>query len=513
MSSNQANTTRIAKNTVVLYIRMIVVMLIALYTSRIVLKALGVEDFGLYTVIGGVVALFSFLRSSMEQATQRFLNFEMGKPDGDLSKVFRVSLTIHLLFAALALVLGETVGLLLVNKVIEIPEGREFAANVVYQCVLFSLCTTVITVPFSATVIAHAQMTFYAVVNILDACLKLGIAFVVLASPPDKLILYGILMMLISVVNILLYLIYCKKKFLEVQILLLFDKSLFKQMFSFTSWTILRQAATVGSNQGNNILINMFHGVAANAAMGIGNQVGNAVLSLSGSFQTAFNPQITKSYASKDFDYLRFLLFTVSKLSFILMFVVSLPIIINVDFLLGVWLEDVPSGAALFGIFWIIQSIINSLSTPLNFCVNASGNIKQNQIACSLVDLSDLIILFALFKVGFPPITAMAVKIYVVTLELFIRLHYACKYIPGLDLSIYLKSVLFPLILTTIICTVFAYVMIHLVGDGINIWLKTVVIFIISCLCTLYIALNTRERGVLLSLIQKIIHVKADTSF
>ena len=508
MSSNQANTTRIAKNTVVLYIRMIVVMLIALYTSRIVLKALGVEDFGLYNVIGGVVALFSFLRSSMEQATQRFLNFEMGKPDGDLSKVFRVSLTIHLLFAALALVLGETVGLLLVNKVIEIPEGREFAANVVYQCVLFSLCTTVITVPFSATVIAHEQMTFYAVVNILDACLKLGIAFVVLASPPDKLILYGILMMLISVVNILLYIIYCKKKFQEVQVKLLFDKGLFKQIFGFTSWTIMGQAATIGTNQGNNILINMFHGVTANAAMGIGNQVGSAVLSLSGSFQTAFNPQITKSYASKDFDYLRFLLFTVSKLTFILMFIVSLPIIVNMDFVLDVWLEEVPAGAAMFSILWIIQSIINSLSTPLNFCVNASGSIKHNQIAFSLIYLSDLIVLFALFKLGLPAITAMAVKIYVVTAALFIRLHYACKYIPGLKLSLYAKRVLFPLILTTVLCIVFAYAMIHIVGDGISIWIKTAIIIIISCLCTLFVALDVRERGVLLSLIQKVTHKK-----
>lgn len=482
---------------------MIVVMVIALYTSRIVLKALGVEDFGLYNVIGGVVALFSFLRSSMEQATQRFLNFEMGKSDGDLSKVFRVSLTIHVLFAAIALLLGETVGLLLVNKVIDIPEGREFAANVVYQCVLFSLCTTVVTVPFSATVIAHEQMAFYAIVNILDACLKLGIAFVVLASPPDRLILYGILMMLISVVNILLYIVYCKKRFQEVQIKLLFDKSLFKQMFGFTSWTILRQAATVGSNQGNNILINMFHGVTANAAMGIGTQVGNAVLSLSGSFQTAFNPQITKSYASKDFDYLRFLLFTVSKLSFVLMFIVSLPIIVNMDFLLDVWLEEVPVGAALFGILWIVQSIINSLSTPLNFCINASGKIKYNQIACSLVDLSDLIILFALFEIGLPPITAMAVKIYVVTFELFIRLYFACKRIPGLNLSIYSKRVLLPLIITTVLCVAFTYIMTHIVSGEINTWLKTALIIIVSCICTLLIALDKRERGVLLSFFKR----------
>jgi O-antigen/teichoic acid export membrane protein len=483
-------------------------MVIALYTSRIVLKALGVEDFGLYNVIGGVVALFSFLRSSMEQATQRFLNFEMGKPDGDLSKVFRVSLTIHVLFAALALLLGETVGLLLVNKVIAIPEGRVLAANVVFQCVLFSLCTTVITVPFSATVIAHEQMAFYAVVNILDACLKLGIAFVVLASPPDKLILYGILMMLISVVNILLYNVYCKKKFQEVRVKLLFDKSLFKQIFGFTSWTIIGQAATIGTNQGNNILINMFHGVTANAAMGIGNQVGSAVLNLSGSFQTAFTPQITKSYASKDFDYLRFLLFTVSKLTFILMFIVSLPIIINMDFLLGVWLEEVPVGAALFSILWIIQSIINSLSTPLNFCVNASGNIKHNQITCSLVYLSDLIVLFALFRLGLPPITAMAVKIYVVITALFIRLHYACRCIPGLNLSIYLKRVLLPLIFTTVLCVVFTYFMINIVSEGINIWLKTALIIIVSCLCTLFVSLDKRERGVILSMLQKLTHKK-----
>lgn len=486
---------------------MIVVMLIALYTSRVVLKALGVDDYGLYNVVGGVVSLFAFLRTSMEQATQRFLNFEMGKEDGNLNNVFCVSLTIHILIALVCLILTETVGLWFLNKYINIPPGREVAANVVYQCVVLSLFTTIVTVPFSASVISHEQMTFYAIVNIADAVLKLGIAMVVLnlRTDLDRLILYGVLMMLVSALNILLYFVFCRMRYKETRFRFLFDRALFKQIFGYTSWTIVGQAATLGTNQGNNILLNMFHTVTANAAMGVGNQVGSAVLSLSGSFQTAFNPQMTKSYAAKDYSYLRFLLVTVSKLSFVLMFVVSLPIIFNIDIVLDTWLDVVPLGAGAFSILWIVQSIINSLSTPLNFCINASGNIKRTQLTVSCAYLSDLIVLFALFKLGLPPITAMWVKVSVVTVVLFIRLYFACKCVPGLSFRIYIKKVLLPLMLTVALCVAFSVSVMTIADHFINKWIATSSIFFISLLTTFFVALHKEEREMLMKIVKGIL--------
>ena len=214
MSNNKSsNTKRIAKNTIVLYVRMIVVLLITLYTSRVVLKALGVDDFGLYGVIGGVVGLFAFLKTSMGKATQRFLNVEMVAENGDLKTVFRTSLTIHVLIAVVLLILAETVGLWFLNAKINIPEGREFAANVIYQTTIVSLCVSMIEIPFSADIIAHEKMTFFAVISVLDAVLKLAIAFLIMAEKGDRLILYGILMMTVSMINVILYYIYCKRNY------------------------------------------------------------------------------------------------------------------------------------------------------------------------------------------------------------------------------------------------------------------------------------------------------------
>ena len=389
-SINSEKSKRIAKNTVVLYIRMIVVMLVALYTSRVILKALGVEDYGLYNVVGGVVSLFSFLRSSMEKATQRFLNVEMARGEvGDLTKVFCVSVTIHIVIVALVLLLTETIGLWFLNNYIQIPVGREMAANWVYQATVFSLCFTILSVPYSADIIAHEKMSFYAIVSVLDAFLKLAIAFLVMHDDGDRLILYGFLMMGVSIVNWFLYAIYCRRKYVETRFRFLFDKSLFKEMFSFTGWTLLGQAAIIGTNQGNSILVNVFHSVTANAAMSIGSQVNGAVVSLSANFQTAFNPQITQSYAEGDRGYLKFLIVTTSKLSFFLLFIVSMPIVFNINTLLDIWLDVVPDGAAIFCIYTLAGGIVNSLSTPLGFCVNATGRLETADLSVELLITED----------------------------------------------------------------------------------------------------------------------------
>ncbi|MCF0206771.1 MAG: oligosaccharide flippase family protein, partial [Bacteroidales bacterium] len=351
--NSSSRNKRIATNTFWLYIRSLIVMLVSLYTSRVILDALGVEDYGLYNVVGGVVGLFSFLRTSMTKSTQRFLNVEMVNPLGRLKDTFSVSLFVHVIIAVVALFLLETVGLWFLNNYIQIPSGREHAANMVYQSTVFSLILTIISVPYNASIIAHEKMGYFAIVSIVDCLLKLLICYLILVDGFDRLILYGWLMLGVSFVNFLMYVAYCLIMCSETSFRLLYDKALFRDMFSYTTWTVVGQAAIVGTNQGNNILVNIFHTVTANAAMGVANQVNSAVVSLTSNFQTAFNPQITKSYAAKDYAYLTSLVYTTSKISYLLLLIVSLPLMFNVEDILNIWLKEVPQDAGVFCI-WVL---------------------------------------------------------------------------------------------------------------------------------------------------------------
>ena len=482
---------------------MIIVTFITLYTSRIVLQALGVDDFGLYGVIGGVVGLFAFLKTSMGKATQRFLNVEMVAEGGDLKAVFRTSWTIHVIIAIIIILLAETIGLWFLNTKVNIPEGREFAANVLYHTTVVSLCVSMLEIPFSADIIAHEKMSFFAIVSILDAILKLLIAFIIIHDNGDRLVLYGILIMTISIINVLLYWLYCKKVFWETSIRLLYDKARFGGIFGFVGWTLLGQAAIVGCNQGNAILVNMFHSVAANAAMTIGNQVSGTINNLAGNFQTAFNPQITKSYAEGDFDYLKSLVFTTSKISYCLLFVVALPICININWVLDIWLDEVPAMSDIFCILCIVNGIINALGAPLNFSVLATGRIKLFQIVTSIVYLFDLIILYALFKMGLPPATAMWVKVGIMSMVLFVRLYFANKEIPIIDLSSYARKVILPLLIMSLLSIVVALSLVSFFDVLVLRLTFTTAIIIVNVAFMWFLAFTRSERMAVLNIIKK----------
>lgn len=478
-------------------------MLITLYTSRIVLKALGVDDFGLYGVIGGVVGLFAFLKTSLGKATQRFLNVEMVAEGGDLKTVFRTSITIHICIALVLFVLAETIGLWFLNAKINIPEGREIAANIIYQTTIVSLCVAMVEIPFSADIIAHENMTFFAIVSVLDAVLKLVIAFIIVNNGGDRLVIYGLLMMSISLINLVLYYVYCKKRFFEISLKLCFDKRRFKNIFSFVGWTLLGQMAVVGCNQGNGILVNMFHSVTANAAMNVGNQVSQAISNLSANFQTAFNPQITKSYAESDFKYLSFLVYTTSKISYCLLFVVSLPIAFNINFLLNIWLDTVPGLSNIFCILFMANAIINALSAPLNFSVMASGRIKWFQIVTAIVYMLDLVILYFLFKMGLPPDTAMWVKVGIMVVILFVRLYYAHKEIECINFMSYLLQVIVPLSIMSLGSIAIAFVLHPFFRNlGLRIVL-TAVIVLVNVMLIWFVALNKNQRRSLINIIYK----------
>lgn len=502
MSNTSSNTKRIAKNTIVLYVRMIVVMLITLYTSRLILQALGVDDFGLYNVVGGVVGLLTFFQGTMNKSTQRFLNISMVKGDGALSSIFASSITVHLLIVVVFLVLGETLGLWFLNAKIVIPEGRELAANIVFQASLISFCSAVITIPYTAAVIAYEKMTFIAVVGIIDAVLKLSIAILLLKSLGDRLILYGVLLMGIQLLNFLMYFFYCRRKYRILKFRLSFDKDNFKQIFSFVSWTLVGQFAVVGCNQGNVVLVNMFHSLVANAAMSVGNQVNIAVTNLTTNFQTAFNPQITKSYAEKDFKYLKSLVFTTSKMSFCIMFAVALPIAFNIDWALDIWLDTVPELSNTFAVLFMVNGIINAISMPFNYTVLSSGQIRNFQIATTIVFLSDLPVTYLLFSLGMQATTVLWVKISVMAVMFFVRVLYASKVVDSISIGAVCQEVLIPII-TTATITVAIAVILNNITHSLLVRLAYSIIIETICLIMIWlVCLKKNERTTLINMIK-----------
>lgn len=480
-------------------------MLMWLYTSRVILQALGVEDYGVSNVVGGVVGLFAFLRTSMTKSTQRFLNVEMTKTDGKLNETFCTSLNIHLFIGLIALIITETIGLWFLNTYIQIPEGREFAANIIYQSTILSLIVTIVSVPYSADIIAHEEMGYFAVVSIVDAILRLAIALLIAHSNGDRLIFYGVLMAVISIVNLLMYIVYCRVKYEESKYHMMLDKQLTKDLFGYTTWTVVGQAAVLGTNQGNNILLNMFHGVVSNAAMGVAQQVNGAVSTLTSNFQTAFNPQITKSYASKDYDYLKKLVYATSKISFFLLVVVSLPIMFNISFLLNLWLDEVPPYAEVFCILILCNSILNALSAPLNYTVLSSGKIKWFQIFSSFAFLSDLIILYPLFLLGFPPATALCVKVVSMILVVFVRLYFAQREVECINIYSYTRQVLMPLALSTGLSIIAGCVLFNLSTNLCQTVLATLGLIVTIILNIMLFGLSKSERGLIIKVMRRII--------
>ncbi len=328
-STAQENNKRIAKNTMFLYVRMFFIMAVSLYTSRVVLSTLGVDDFGIYNVVGGVVSMFGFLNGALAVCTQRYLNYELGRGDANrLQKVFITSLTIHALISIIVVILAETIGLWFLYNKMTIPDARMNAAFWVYQ---FSIITTVVlmmSVPYNAAIIAHEKMSAFAYISVLEVILRLAIVFLLQIGNFDRLIFYAFLMLVVQMSIRVIYGLYCNKHFCETKFRMLWDGTLFREMLGFSGWSIFGNLAGVASTQGLNILLNMFFNPIVNAARGISVQVQNALMQFSVNFQTAMNPQITKSYATGDYNYMHGLIYRSSKFTFFLLYLFSLPIIL-----------------------------------------------------------------------------------------------------------------------------------------------------------------------------------------
>lgn len=450
----QSSNKRIAKNTLMLYIRMFVMMGITLYTSRIVLQLLGVEDFGIYNVVGGIVVLFSFINGAMVTSTQRFLNFELGRGDVDeAKKVFSSSLNIHLCVAVLFVVLAETIGLWFLNTYINIPVERSNAANLVYQFTILTSVVNIIRAPYNAAIIAYERMAFYAYISIIEAASKLSIVFMLLLFC-DRLIAYSILVALVTVVVMIIYIGYSRKQFqICCNHSFAYDKRRYSMLVSFSGWSLLGSVANIGANQGLNIILNIFYGVIVNAAMGLANQVNNAIYQFVLNFQTAFNPQITKLVASNKFDEYQSLVFDTSRYSFFLLFLIAVPFVCCSKDVILLWLGSEPEYAVIFAQIMVISSLFDALSGPLWVSVYAYGKIRNYQITISLLLLLTIPIAYLITKFGFNPVMALLTKLIISVIVYCYRLIYCCFNI-NISCVKYINNVVLRCIGVTVITSV-----------------------------------------------------------
>ncbi len=441
--SSSANNNRIAKNTLMLYFRMILTMLVSLYTSRVVLNTLGVEDYGTYSVVGSAVTMFGMVNGAMTSATQRFLTFDIGRIDNiQLRKTFNATQIIHIGIALFILILAETIGLWFLNNKLILPEGRMEAARWVYHFSVLSFIFTIIQSPYSALIIAREKMSVYAYLSILEVLLKLFIVFLLAYISFDKLKLYSILIFVVSFIIAAFYRIYSRIHFEETKFLIVKDKSLYKTLTSYSIWNLFGAASLVAKSQGVGIILNIFFGTIVNAALGVANQVSGTVTSFVSNFQMASNPQIIKSYATDDKDYMINLVIRTSKFSFFLLFILTLPVILEIQYILKFWLKLVPEYTAIFTILILINALIDSVSRSLMAAVTATGKIRVYQLVIGGLSLLILPISYLFFKLEYPPKSIFIVSICIAIVAFVGRLFFVKKQIPEFSIRQFIQEVL-----------------------------------------------------------------------
>ena len=405
---NAANNKRIAKNTALLYVRMLITMLVSLYTSRVTLQVLGVTDFGIYNVVGGVVVMIGFFQSSLSNAAQRYLSLSLGKNDLLAAEnSFKQSFSIMLFFSLLVLLIGETIGLWFVCVKLVIPPERINAALWIYQFSLISVLFSLIQVPLLADIISRERMSIYAYLGLFESFAKLGIVYLLLITATDKLIVYGLLMAFLAVFSFFIYLFYCIRNFPEAKVRWFWDRNLVQDMSKFIGYNLFGCFAYSGAEQGVSIVLNLFFGPVVNAARGISLQVVHVVTRFTDSIMTAFKPQIVKSYGSGDIDYMVMLLEKSSRFSFFLASIITFPVIAEMDHILYLWLGVVPNYTAIFTILVMLESLIGTLIVPLWIAANATGVIKYNQVYGRMITLASLPLSYLSLLLSNNPSTAI----------------------------------------------------------------------------------------------------------
>lgn len=423
MAGENHRGTRIAKNTLMLYIRMFALMLVGLYTSRVVLAALGENDFGIYNVVGGVVAMFTVISGALNSAVQRFITFELGKgPQAQETKVYSTAVNIQFALAMIIVLLAEPVGLWFIDNKMTIDPSRIPAARLVLHFSLLAFVVNLMSVPQMASITAHERMSAYAWIGILDGLLRLAVALLIAHSSADRLVMYAALMASVVLTVRLAYIIYCRVNLPDCRFRLIFDKGLLKEMFSFAGWNFIGVTSGVLRDHGGNILVNLFSGPAVNAARGVAVQLNGAVQGFVTNFMTAVNPQITKSYASGDKEYMFTLVRRSSRLSFCLLYLIALPVIFNAEYLLGIWLKEVPSHAPLFVQLFLIFALSESMSNPMITAMLATGDIRRYQLVVGGLQLLNLPVSYVFLKLGAMPEVTVMVAVAISQVCLWARL-------------------------------------------------------------------------------------------
>lgn len=471
-------------------------MLVSLYTSRVVLDVLGIEDYGIYNVVGGVVILFGFLSGAMSSATQRFLTYDIGQKNYvQLRKTFNAAQIIHIGIAILIVLLAETIGLWFINNKLNLPEVRMEAALWVFHFSVLSFVVTVIQSPYNALIIAHEKMSVFAYLSILDVLLKLVVVFLLVQISYDKLELYGVLIFVVSVIIAVFYRIYSRIQFNETRFLIVNDKVLYKRLASYSLWNLFGSVSLIAKTQGVSIMLNIFFGVVVNSGLAVANQVSGTVYSFVSNFQLASNPQIIKSYATDDKEYMNNLMIRTSKFSFILLFILTLPVFLELEYILTLWLKLVPEYTVIFTKLILVEALIHSISGSLMAAVSASGKIRLYHLVVGGFSLLILPTSYFLFMVGYPAKTTLIVSVIFASLALIFRLILTKKLIPKFTIGKFIEEVLGRNFLIIILSLIIPMMLISKMHPGLTrLSLVVLTSFGISIITSYYIGMNNNEK-------------------
>jgi len=507
-NSPSENNRRIAKNTLFLCFQSILTLGVGLYTSREVLAQLGVSDFGIYNVVGGVIVLFSFIQGAMHNATNRFFTFDLGKGDFEaLKKTFSLSMIIHVFTALIILILGETVGLWFLNTQLVIPESRMEAANFVYQLTIFTACIGILQMPYSVAINAHEKMKIYAYAGIADAVFKLSIALALGFAPIDKLKFYSILLFAVYFVMFCFYRNYCYRNFKETHFRWFWNRKMFLERMGFGGWTTLGGISTIAALQGVNMLLNVFHGVIANATYGIMTLVSNAMHQFANNFFAAISPQITKSYARGDTDYLHSLLFRSAKFSFLISFALAVPLALNMEFILNLWLKEIPQYAVIFCQIRVIDWCFCTLFFSFSLGITATGIIKKFLIIDSLLTLQNLIFIYIFFKFDFSPIVVPIVY-FIINIIRIIVVIISSKTLIKFSINKFINNVIINLLMVILVSLpISVYISFH-TEDWIALFATSGSFVLLFLFGSVFFGLDKNERSMIFNLIRKKLHHK-----
>lgn len=500
MADNQSNNKRIAKNTILLYIRMIFLMGVSLFTSRVILQTLGVEDYGIYSVVGGFISLFGFLNGAISSTTSRYITFAIGKGDENhLNKVFSTCVLTHLLIAIVVLLIAETIGLWFVLNKLVIPDDRMTATMCVYQCSVISTVVLIMSVPYNADIVAHEKMSAFAYISIFEVLAKLAIVYALLIGNVDRLILYSILMLVVQLIVRFVYSGYCNKHFPESKFRWLWDRKLFNEILSFAGWNLWGCIAGALFTQGLNVLLNIFFGPIVNAARGIATQVQGAVAQFSQNFQMALNPQITKNFASDKLSEMHLLVSQSTKFTFILLWALSLPVMMETTWILKIWLGQVPEYTVAFIRVMLLIVIVDAMANPLMVAASASGKVKLYQSVIGGILIAIVPISYIVLKCGGSPVSVFIVHLSVACVAFFVRM-FIVRPLVKLSIKQYTKQALLPPLYVSILTISFSLLLQSILPEG-NLYSIIVIlasVFIVAIVSFL-IALSKSEKYFILS--------------